>query len=657
MSDPPMTPSGSDELSPYSRPSSSHDVHPTPPSHSFAAGTTSVSTPSPSVPRTARASRKQRGQIIPADYLLNFATYNPPPPSSQFSQARNSSKRALTRVVPRPREQFVQANYRFLVDPTDESVAPCRTFPDALVPWHAVDVVFLPHRPDCPICLHPLRGPRVTPCGHVFDTVCILQHVAYAVAEDKLPRCPLCADRIQPGLLKPCVFANSPVPSVGDTLSFRLVSRKRGSMLCHPHQSPPHSDSVPFVVNHAATFYSRIAFAKHSLLMRIITRFKRELADVASEDPNLIPFVSAAVGQLDTWANSIRTRRRVSLSDAPTSLQDSVPASTSAMPKIADATVISRDENGIAGIKVTDSLPELSKNESIKTNNNGGKIKERWYFYQEESSSNVFLHPMNHRALSAEYAGDFDRALRSLEGVILQIDAFTMNETLRKRYRFLDHLPDGCEFMFVELDLTHVLSEHALAAHASEIKERHCARNKKRAALAEETRRLEREQSQSLLKYFNTHGGIVGSMVRSVPVDRNDRASFPALRERSSSNPSDNSYDVRDGAGSTEDLSGATSGTVSGSPPKAAGIGWGSDISSYSSVTSKMGLFPTLGSSPRSVETLQGPWGSSSQSNVGARSQPQKKNGASSGSEESRKGRKSQTKTILMSNAGSSHRR
>lgn len=441
-------------------------------------------------------------------------------------------------------------------------------------------------------------------------------------------------------------------------MTFRLVSRKRGSMLCHPHESPPHLDSVPFLVNRATTFYSRIAFAKHSLLMSIITRFKSELADVASENPSLVQFVEAATAQLDTWASSIRTRRHVSPSNTLAPIQDSTPVLTSVMPNTANVTTITDDKNIVLDTQGSNPCSDLSNNGSVRTSNGGNNNKERWYFYQEESSSNVFLHPLNHRILSAEYDSNFDKALRSLEGIILQIDAFTMNETLRKRYRFLDHLPDGCEFVFVELELTHLLSEHALAAHASEMKGRHSARNKKKVAMAKETRRLEKEQSESLLKYFNNHGGIAGTRAQSVSMDRNDRASFPALREENISVPPTGTSDEHDATGATEDMSCTNSSVVTGSPPNSTSNGWGAEISSYSSVTSKMGLFPALGSSPRSVETLQGPWGSSSQSNTGGGSQPQRKSGpGSGGSEESRKGRKSHSKTILMSNAGSSHRR
>lgn len=429
-------------------------------------------------------------------------------------------------------------------------------------------------------------------------------------------------------------------------------------MLCHPHESPPHSDSVPFLVNHATTFYSRIAFAKHSLLMRIITRFKSELADVVSENPSLVQFVEAATAQLDTWASSIRTRRHVPPSDALASIQDSTLVSPPVMPNAANAIATTDDGNIVLGAQGSNPSSDLSNNVSVGTSNVGNNNKERWYFYQEKSSSNVFLHPLNHRVLSAEYGCNFDKALRNLEGIILQIDAFIMNDTLRKRYRFLDHLPDGCEFVFVELELTHLLSDHALAAHASEMKERHSARNKKKMAMAKETRRLEKEQSESLLKYFNNHGGIAGTSARSVSMDRNDRASFPALREENIPVPPARTRDEHNATGATEGMSCTNRSVGTGSPLNSTSNGWRADISSYSSVTSKMGLFPALGSSPRSVETLQGPWGSSSQSNTGVGSQPQKKSGpGSGGSEESRKGRKSHSKTILMSNAGSSHRR
>lgn len=483
----------------------------------------------------------------------------------------------------------------------------------------------------------------------------MLQHVAYASADGKTPRCPLCADRLQPGTLKPCLFSDVPVPSVGQNLALRLISRKRGSMLCYLHESPPHPDSVPILGNQNTTFYSRIAFAKHSLLLRIIKRFKNELIDVISEDPALTPFVNSASTRLDDWARAIHVRKPMPSAHV-TSIEQSL-ASIDTDLKTAGKTTVECD---ISRSQTSKSISTSSNSQIgiLKTANDvDNSDKELWYFYQEEASSNVFLHPINHRVLSTEYGGNFDSASRRIEGKVLQIEAFTMTESLRKRYRFLDHLPDGCEFAFVELELTHLLSECTLSAHGGEISDRKRTRKKREDAMAKESRRIERRQSESLLEYFNSHGDRVISSIPNIPVDRNDIVSFPALHERKTFSGMANGPE--DGLESLNSTGDAIN-TSSHNSPSDSSAGWESGISSYSSVTSKMGLFPTLGSSPGCSGKLRGAWGSSSQMALGNSStdtHQEGRNNTPSNAEEPRRGRKSHSKTIVMSNAGLPYRR
>lgn len=452
---------------------------------------------------------------------------------------RSSSKRSLSRAIPRPREQFVQANYRFVVDGTDDSVRSCINYANAIVAWDAIDVVFIPHQANCPICLYPSRCPRVTPCGHVFDAVCILQYIAYALAENKLPRCPICADRLQPDLLKPCVFTEAEAPSVGRNITLQLVSRRRQSMLCHPHKNPPYTDIVPILCSPNSRFYSRISFACRSTLIYFLTCFRNELSAVAYETSALSPFVNNAINYLENWAKIVHTR----------------PSSFPSTPFISPLSNI--DTNGckclpgcskLAKLKVKNNLcptdmiaakkdrtPLAKQKESVNHSHDCGNVKERWYFYQEEASSNVFLHPVNHRMLSTEYDDNFDLAIRRLEGTILQVDEYTMDESLRRRYRFLDHLPDGCAFMFVELDLSQVVSHRTLVLHKDKIEERSLARETRLAPHAEESQ-FENDFSNLLSKSYRSDEERLVNRIQGMPGDKKYLDSFPALGDDAFSN-------------------------------------------------------------------------------------------------------------------------
>ena len=90
-------------------------------------------------------------------------------------------------------------SFRFIVNPTANSMEACFYEPDSPVPWDDIDCVIVPHKSPqndlhiashghtpgqgsiltpggpCPICLRELRIPRMTKCGHLF------WYVIYAV--------------------------------------------------------------------------------------------------------------------------------------------------------------------------------------------------------------------------------------------------------------------------------------------------------------------------------------------------------------------------------------------------------------------------------------------------------------------------------------------
>lgn len=47
-----------------------------------------------------------------------------------------------------------------------------------------------------------------------------------------------------------------------------------------------------------------------------------------------------------------------------------------------------------------------------------------------------------------------------------------MDGALRKQHCFLEHLPNACDFAFVELDLSHILTDDTMNAHAQDVKDR-----------------------------------------------------------------------------------------------------------------------------------------------------------------------------------------
>lgn len=76
-----------------------------------------------------------------------------------------------------------------------------------------------------------------------------------------------------------------------------------------------------------------------------------------------------------------------------------------------------------------------------------------------------------------------------------------MTEDLRKRLRYLKHLPVTCQFEVVELDLSDYVSEDVLANFEKEL----CARAKRRLRREREERKREKKISEEVDMKWGRH--------------------------------------------------------------------------------------------------------------------------------------------------------
>lgn len=67
-----------------------------------------------------------------------------------------------------------------------------------------------------------------------------------------------------------------------------------------------------------------------------------------------------------------------------------------------------------------------------------------FYFYQASSGQWVFIHPLLMRIL-LNYFGSYNSLPSTLQGTILELEPQTQTEILRKRQKYLGHLPLGGE--------------------------------------------------------------------------------------------------------------------------------------------------------------------------------------------------------------------
>lgn len=75
-----------------------------------------------------------------------------------------------------------------------------------------------------------------------------------------------------------------------------------------------------------------------------------------------------------------------------------------------------------------------------------------YYFYQADDGQHLYLHNVNMRMLQAMY-GSIEYSPPIITGKVLQKQNCSMTEDLRKRLKFLQHLPVSCQFEVAEIEL------------------------------------------------------------------------------------------------------------------------------------------------------------------------------------------------------------
>lgn len=73
-------------------------------------------------------------------------------------------------------------------------------------------------------------------------------------------------------------------------------------------------------------------------------------------------------------------------------------------------------------------------------------------FFIASDGQHIYLHAVNVRMLEHTY-GSLEKSPRTLVGKIVEKEGGSMTEELRKRLRYLQHLPVTCQFEVAEIQL------------------------------------------------------------------------------------------------------------------------------------------------------------------------------------------------------------
>lgn len=84
-----------------------------------------------------------------------------------------------------------------------------------------------------------------------------------------------------------------------------------------------------------------------------------------------------------------------------------------------------------------------------------------YYFYQSSDGQHVYLHPLEIKMLKHAF-GDYASFPNELNVIATRVIESSVNEELRSRWKYLDHLPLKCDINFCHADLKQIVPKQTL---------------------------------------------------------------------------------------------------------------------------------------------------------------------------------------------------
>ncbi|KAK6523586.1 hypothetical protein TWF281_001567 [Arthrobotrys megalospora] len=524
------------------------------------------------------ASRKGRTSIT---HLMDWSLPHPRPqhghhPHSRVSHGtrRNPSWGQGSGYHAIDKARYVNANYRFIVDPSGD-YRPQSLDPDSTLPWTSILQILassITQSPSCPICLCDPVAPRMARCGHIFCLPCLIRYMASEEPEtpkqgqhypnnnnnqnkQKWKKCPICYDSIYMNEVRPVKFYTGqevPAPREGEDVTLRLMMRQPGSTLALPKDVAANMpvlkrkgsfgsgkeevDSIPWHYAAEVTDYARIMKGTKGYLEE---EYQREIAELEEQERvdelmfgDETDWVQKAIGKVKSAIEKVQElpekgeekHEKVLVRELyERHLREEAEARAELNKqrgKIVQQTEVDIPEmylmtsssarNGIGHENPPPAdakPPQVETPTALHTTAPRSPTRHRtskhidahdptqpYFFYQALPHS--YLSPLDIRILKVAF-GSFAAFPSS---VLPRVENFSMghvvDDELRKRAKYLSHLPYGCEVAFLECDWTDIVPADVLDKFSTDLERR---RRKKRDKDNREERdrvRAEKEEDE-----------------------------------------------------------------------------------------------------------------------------------------------------------------
>uniref|UniRef100_A0A673HJK3 E3 ubiquitin-protein ligase RNF10 n=1 Tax=Sinocyclocheilus rhinocerous TaxID=307959 RepID=A0A673HJK3_9TELE len=414
------------------------------------------------------------------------------------------------------KELFLQANCQFVVI-DDQDYQAHFADPDTLVDWDCVQQVriYSHEVPSCPICLYPPVAAHITRCGHIYCWPCMLHYLS--LSEKSWSKCPICYEAVLSADLKSVVAMETRQYVSGNVITMRLMRREKGSLVALPScQWVKVEEPINFGDVHLRA-YSKLLLASQEQVLGLLSEERVALQTQLSQekgDPQAC-FIQSALQQLQVhmhscWHMNVGSVHDLCILTQP--ILQYASAFDDELQKVHEEPVEEMAAQSIP--EVAEEMPERAVEdrplEETPQTSQASHHGPYYYFYQAEDGQQMFLHPVNVRCLLREY-GSLENSPQSITATVVEIDGQTVTEDIRRRHRYLSHLPLTCEFSLCELKLQPpILSKETVDSFADDLEKRKRLRQKKARDEKRREKRIEIEENRKHGKCENLIPAFLG---------------------------------------------------------------------------------------------------------------------------------------------------
>lgn len=368
---------------------------------------------------------------------------------------------------------------------------------------------------SCPICLGTPVAPRMAKCGHIFCLPCLIRYM-HSEDDGKAPekrarskKCPLCFDTIYASETRPVRWytgQEGEAPREGADVVLRLLVRPAGSTLAMPRDGAdalPKDQDIPWYHAAEVTDYARVMRGGEDYMLEQLDQEIVKLEQQGKEDE-----VMFAEDSMEWTRRAIRNIRELKEKFKGIGNPPEEPAKPTE-PKMKRAPIVFDDEGAApdmyhiqnaskSGQDFTSQQPapesgaSAAKDRAMSISSHSSatshgmsltlaelrnrqqhehhKTPSEYYFYQ--ALLHYYLSPLDIRILKAAFGNFASFPSTILPRVEHVSTGHVVDDELRKRTKYLAHLPYGCEVGFLECDWTDTVAPEILERFRPDIERR-----------------------------------------------------------------------------------------------------------------------------------------------------------------------------------------